>query len=1004
VERVTPSRSFKPAVLLLSVVVAVAAAVLPAQFPGAPGSVAAADPLNDGLSPGCSSFNDFVTNHLDANGLSQLLPAIPEPGWVLVDSSQPFKSAAGEVTATNGVAYKDFPMIHDSHDFAFNIVADPGQESLISIVNDPNDEELDVPNVGSLQTATQLHLEWETGIKPTETNGDGAAPTFPSWAWPSTGDRVWANGNWIFDCGHPSKVGGIRHYRTELHPVRAIASMRQQFRPLPGSGATPVAVTATDLYIHGESGFAPDDLACGPDVILPGNEGCVNDPHRTTPIDDNYTFVICTPPKTFDKALLKKVVEDGPGNSVNTPELAPQLHDVDADQSMGSTDPCRDKTKYGPKEVEVVIPLSGSGVAPTAVYARRIYVGWIFPPDNPHHLKVTLNKMILHDDMDTETLDPFDVSGCECTFFWMGVDKSPNEWYRLSNFDVPTDYNGHFGCPSHDNTLDDWDDDSGSLSCGDGSLNFNGPTFDFFVGNNQPVSVTANGYDQDCFDRWIGDHHHTLDVTPFVGDPAAVNGLVLCLTLWSVVTPFGTGACNFGVPGPFDTDECDDNDPFHDLQTTLGAPGYAAGQQLDVPNPDDQYNMQFTVEDVPLGDQDSADLGLTKVCKPDGTAFAGVQFTCTILVTNPSGPGLPRDVVVDDTLLTDVDSSRYTLEPPSFTFGGQTDVSDPCITPDNPIEELPNGKEFHCKIGTVPVGGKAIITVHITSLEGGDFNNLANVTTSSSDANLANNSDRDSVHVQAVSDLSLEKADTPDPLVAGTDITYTLHAENKGPSKAVNVSIEDSLPDSVSIVSVNGGSGASCKFGVPGDGARPTTCNYDSLAPAASANMVIVARVKPGDHELIQNDARVTSDTLDLNNSNNLASASTTIRIADLQIVKSSDAELYKASAQITYSLTVTNNGPAKAENVVVSDDLPLQSKDRVVVLDSDCSLAGSLVTCNLGTMAPLASRTLTIAIVPKGSRGSISNTAKVSSSTFDPKAENNSSTKVVFSGNPPKP
>ena len=54
--------------------------------------------------------------------------------------------------------------------------------------------------------------------------------------------------------------------------------------------------------------------------------------------------------------------------------------------------------------------------------------------------------------------------------------------------------------------------------------------------------------------------------------------------------------------------------------------------------------------------------------------------------------------------------------------------------------------------------------------------------------------------------------------------------------------------------------------------------------------------------------------------------------------------------------------------------------------------------------MAPVTSRTLTIAIVPKGKNGYITNTATVASTTFDPFASNNSSTKVVLSGNPPKP
>jgi uncharacterized repeat protein (TIGR01451 family) len=231
-----------------------------------------------------------------------------------------------------------------------------------------------------------------------------------------------------------------------------------------------------------------------------------------------------------------------------------------------------------------------------------------------------------------------------------------------------------------------------------------------------------------------------------------------------------------------------------------------------------------------------------------------------------------------------------------------------------------------------------------------------------------------------------------------------LHLTNNGPSHAVNVVAEDFLPSGLKVVSVNGGPGVACTFGIPSDPTQPTTCNYATLAPAATADMTIVTTVLPGDHDVLQNTARIRSDTLDLNNSNNVASATTTIHVADLAITKTSDAASYKSSAQVTYTLNLVNNGPADAANVVISDDLPLLSKDRAFVFDNSCTLVGSHVTCNFGTLNPLASRSVIVAIVPKGSRGEISNTATVASSTFDPTTANNSSTRVVFSGNPPKP
>ena len=106
--------------------------------------------------------------------------------------------------------------------------------------------------------------------------------------------------------------------------------------------------------------------------------------------------------------------------------------------------------------------------------------------------------------------------------------------------------------------------------------------------------------------------------------------------------------------------------------------------------------------------------------------------------------------------------------------------------------------------------------------------------------------------------------------------------------------------------------------------------------------MTIVARVKPGDHRVVTNEANVASDALDPDLSNNDASATTAIRIADLAITKTSDADTYKPSSKITYTMTVINNGPGDANNVVVTDALPIDSKDRVAILDPSCTLIGT--------------------------------------------------------------
>ena len=401
--------------------------------------------------------------------------------------------------------------------------------------------------------------------------------------------------------------------------------------------------------------------------------------------------------------------------------------------------------------------------------------------------------------------------------------------------------------------------------------------------------------------------------------------------------------------------------------------------KIDDPNPANNSATASTIV------EDRADLKVTKLCKPDGPLLAGKVATCTIFVDN-LGPSDARGVTLVDTHVSD---GTFTITGANASPGGPCAIAAGIVT---------------CNLGIEPAGGRTTVVVTETATEPQDINDCARASAVTPDPDTSNNQSCDGVSVIGVADVSIDKSDSPDPLVAGTDITYTLHAHNAGPSTAPNVTIRDFLPDSVAVLSVDGGVGGTCVPGVPGDPGQPTRCTYATLAPSATATMVIVVRVKPGDHRIVTNEATVSSDVLDPDTSNNSASATTTIRVADLKLVKTSDADVYKPSSQITYTLTVTNNGPSDAENVVVTDALPLTSNDRVAVLDSSCTLAGAVATCNLGTIAPLATRTVTIAIILKGKSGSISNTAIVSSSTFDPDTSNNTSTRVVLSGSPPKP
>ncbi|MEC9050846.1 MAG: choice-of-anchor A family protein [Actinomycetota bacterium] len=80
---------------------------------------------------------------------------------------------------------------------------------------------------------------------------------------------------------------------------------------------------------------------------------------------------------------------------------------------------------------------------------------------------------------------------------------------------------------------------------------------------------------------------------------------------------------------------------------------------------------------------------------------------------------------------------------------------------------------------------------------------------------------------------------------------------------------------------------------------------------------------------------------------------------SDVTIAKAVSDAAPEGGDQVTYTLTVTNQGTAPATGVVVRDDLP--SGVTYVSSSPGCSLAGSVLTCAVGDLAPGESVSLEI-------------------------------------------
>jgi uncharacterized repeat protein (TIGR01451 family) len=399
------------------------------------------------------------------------------------------------------------------------------------------------------------------------------------------------------------------------------------------------------------------------------------------------------------------------------------------------------------------------------------------------------------------------------------------------------------------------------------------------------------------------------------------------------------------------------------------------------PNPADNTAIAYTIVN------ENADLKIIKDIKPDGTLQAGDEAECTIIIEN-LGPSTARNVTLIDEYLSDGTFEFGTITPGSCTSTPNPQFGHGTVTGD---------------FGDLAVGGRVTVRVRFSADQPQDINNHASVSGLTPDPDHSNNQADDSVSVVGVCDLRITKTDLPDPVVAGAGLNYTLAVTNIGPSTATGVVVRDWLPADVVIDNLNPSVG-SVIAGEPGDVSDPMIWNVGNMAAGGTEAMTVHVTVLPQTVEgtLLQNDADVSSAGFDPVNANNVVNVNTTvISRADLVITKTDLPDPVVAGEQLTYKVSITNNGPSTARNVSLTEELPAE----VTFVDASISDGGTLevlevppltVECRLNDLDPgeLVLVYVKVLVDPSVLDGSlISNTAMVSSSTEDPNETNNIAT-----------
>ena len=290
------------------------------------------------------------------------------------------------------------------------------------------------------------------------------------------------------------------------------------------------------------------------------------------------------------------------------------------------------------------------------------------------------------------------------------------------------------------------------------------------------------------------------------------------------------------------------------------------------------------------------------------------------------------------------------------------------------------------------------------------INNTATVS-SDADTNSSNNTSGPvKITVNCAADVKVVKTTTTPTVTAGGQASYGITVTANGPASSTNVVLTDVLPAGLTWT-VGGTDKANCSPASPVAGGTTLTCNFGTMAPQATKSITLTATTSTGTCPAINNTATVSSDG-DTNSSNNTSGpVKITVNCtADVKVVKTTTTPTVTAGGQASYGITVTANGPASSTHVVLTDVLPAGLTWTVGGTDkASCSPAspvagGTTLTCNFGTMAPQATKSITLtATTSAGNCPAINNTATVSSDT-DTTASNNTSGPVKITVNCPCP
>lgn len=241
--------------------------------------------------------------------------------------------------------------------------------------------------------------------------------------------------------------------------------------------------------------------------------------------------------------------------------------------------------------------------------------------------------------------------------------------------------------------------------------------------------------------------------------------------------------------------------------------------------------------------------------------------------------------------------------------------------------------------------------------------------------------------------LSLTMTAAPNPVVVGSNLVFNLTVSNAGPSTATGVVVNQSLPQGLTFLNVTNYVA----------GVNLIGSNLDltlSAIPVYGTAVLSVVTV-PTNAGLITSSATVGSPAPNPNPNNTSASVSVLVTepAADLGVTITAAPSAVLEGAPLTYTITVTNNGPFTAQQVVLNNTLP-PNVNFISATTTQGTVALGASSVFLGDVPVGSNVVVTITISPEMT-GSLTATASVTLSPLetDPNSLNNTASVTVTAG-----